>query len=421
VKFNQWKIWLKSKPWLLKWFILLVLVRPIIDNLYFLKNISPFLSPLYITGVLTPLMVIYVLAKTKKPASTKLDRHMRFFSFFLLLGTFFVIVFDPLSMESFEYLLKLSLPVYMYFFARRFIQSKEDLDGILTTFLYSSIFVAGILMYEVVINPIRVEESRGMGRIQGSFGDVVSYGIYLLFSFLIACYFYFSKRKLVPMRKRLRTLLIVAAFALLALVNIHHIASYTIFVLILLLFLVYNFKTNKAAAFGISLMLFSLFIFFGQPIIEEKITPLLETDVAVFEGEQESGRLLHGRVGRWEYMAGIFTDQNIFVQFFGYPFTLKYSYHFVGVGSHSDYVRILFLSGYFGLYAYLLVLFSFFKRAKQTGYAQRFLAYGLLAIILLYSISVVPTYYPPFVYMMMCIFAYIALPFKMISKKVINE
>ena len=120
-------------------------------------------------------------------------------------------------------------------------------------------------------------------------------------------------------------------------------------------------------------------------------------------------------------MAGIFTDQNIFVQFFGYPFTLKYAYHFVGVGSHSDYVRILFLSGYFGLYAYLLVLFSFFKRAKQTGYAQRFLAYGLLAIILLYSVSVVPTYYPPFVYMMMCIFAYIALPFKMISKKIINE
>lgn len=89
MKFNQWKIWLKSKPWILKWFILLVLIRPIIDNLYFLKDISPFLSPLYIAGVLTPLMVIYVLAKTKKPASTKLDRHMRFFSFFHFAGNIF--------------------------------------------------------------------------------------------------------------------------------------------------------------------------------------------------------------------------------------------------------------------------------------------------------------------------------------------
>jgi len=413
VRFKNWKIWLKSKPWILKWFIILVLLRPIIDNLYFLKNISPFLSPLYIVGVLTPLLSIYVLLKTPKPVSTKIDRYMKIWSFFILLGTFFVILYDPLTKDSFEYLLKLTLPVYIYFFTRRFIQNKEDLDGILTTFLYSGIFVAAILLYEVVINPIRIEESRGMDRIQGSFGDVVSYGIFLTFSFLIATYFYFSRQGTQTYRKRLRTLLIVGSLAILALINIHHIASYTIFAMLLLLFLVFNFQKNKAAAIGISLMLFILFIFFGQPILEEKITPLFETDVAVFEGEQDQERLLHGRVGRWEYMAEIFTNESIFAQFFGYPTTLKYAYHFVGVGSHSDYVRILFLSGYTGLYFYLLVLFYFFKRSRKTVLPIRFLSYGLLGIIGLYSISIVPTYYPPFVYIMMSVFAYIALPKQM--------
>lgn len=413
MSFKAWKIWLKSKPWMLKWFIILVLLRPIIDNFYFLKNISPFLSPLYIVGVLTPLLSIYVLLKTPKPVSTKLDRYMKIWSFFILFGTFFVILYDPLSKDSFEYLLKLTLPVYVYFFARRFIQNKQDLDGILTTFLYSGIFVAALLLYEVVINPIRIEESRGMDRIQGSFGDVVSYGIFLTFSFLIATYFYFSRQETQSYRKRLRTLLIVGSLAILALINIHHIASYTIFAMLLLLFLVFNFQKNKAAAIGISLMLFMLFIFFGQPILEEKITPLFETDVAVFEGEQDQERLLHGRVGRWEHMAEVFTNESIFAQFFGYPTTLKYAYHFVGVGSHSDYVRILFLSGYIGLYFYLLILFYFFQRARKTMLSIRFLSYGLLGIIGLYSISIVPTYYPPFVYIMMSVFAYIALPKQM--------
>lgn len=387
-----------------------MLLRPLIDNLYFLKNISPFLSPLYIVGVLTPVLIFYTLVKTKQPTQSKLDRHMKTWTFFLLLGTFFVILFDPLTLLSFEFLLKLMLPSYIYFFCRRFITNKEDLDGILTTFLYSGVFVAMILLYEVFINPIRVEESRGMSRIQGSFGDVVSYGIFLTFSFLIACYFYFSRKDYQPFRKRIRTLLTVSSLSVLALLNIHHIASYTNFVMLLLLFLVYNFKTNKAAAAGFSIMLFLLFIFFAQPIIEQKVTPLFETDVAVFEGEQDQERLLHGRVGRWEFMADEFTNQGIFAQFIGYPTTFKYAYHYVGIGAHSDYVRILFLSGYCGLFFYLLILATFYQRSLRMPFAVKFLALGVLGIILLYSISIVPTYYPPFVYIMMSIFAYVALP-----------
>lgn len=388
----------------------MVLLRPIIDNLYFLKNISPFLSPLYIVGVLTPVLIIIALAKLPKPKRTKLDKYFNIWSFFILLGTFFVILFDPLSTISFEFLLKLTIPLYLYYFARRFIQSREDLNGILTTFLYSGIFVAIILLYELFFGAIRVVESRGMERIQGSFGDVVSYGIYLAFCFLIATYFYFSRKGEIPKMKRTRTVLIVGVLCVLTLVNIHHIASYTIFLGILLLFLVFNFKTNKGAAMSLSIMVFLIFYLFGQPIIEEKVAPLLETDIEVYEGEQESGRLMHGRVGRWTMMFETFTNENVFAQFFGYPTTLQYSYHFVGVGSHNDYVRILFLSGYFGLFYYITLLVIFYNRAKKLRDATKYLAYGTLGILVLFSISIVPTYYPPFMYIVMCVFAYVALP-----------
>lgn len=387
-----------------------MLLRPIIDNLYFLKNISLFLSPLYIVGVLTPILVIISIAKRAKPKQSKLDKYFKVWSMFLFIGIFFVILFDPLSMISFEYLLKLSIPIYIYFFARIFIQSKQDLEGILTTFLYSGVFVAILLLYEVFFGAIRLVESRGMERIQGSFGDVVSYGIYLAFCFLIASYFYFSRKGEIPKRKRIRTLLIVGGLCVLTLVNIHHIASYTIFIGILLLFMVFNFKANKGAALVLSLLFFLVFYIFGQPIIEEKITPLLETDISVYEGDLGSEKLLHGRVGRWTSMIEMFTNENIFSQFFGYPTSMQYAYHVVGVGSHNDYVRILFLSGYFGLFYYLVLLIMFFKRAKKLVNATKYLAFGTLGILMLFSISIVPTYYPPFMYVVMSVFAFVALP-----------
>ena len=410
MKFNNWKIWLKSKPWLLKWFIILVLLRPIIDNLYFLKNISPFLSPLYIVGVLTPLLVVLAMARRSKPKQTKLDKYFKIWSTFLLIGIFFVILFDPLTMVSLEFLLKLSIPIYLYFFARLFIQNKQDLDGILTTFLYSGIFVAIILIYELVFGAIRVVESRGMERIQGSLGDVVSYGIYLTFCFLIITYFYFSRKRELPKIKRTRAVIIVGVLCLLTLFNIHHVASYTIFTGVLLLFMIFNFKANRGAALVLSFLFFLIFYLFGQPIIEEKVTPLLETDISVYEGEEDSERLLHGRVGRWTHMIDLFTNENVFAQFFGYPATLKYAYHFVGVGSHNDYIRILFLSGYFGLFYYLALLVIFYNRAKKMVLSIKYLAFGTLGILMLYSISIVPTYYPPFMYVVMSVFAYVALP-----------
>jgi hypothetical protein len=408
--FKNWKIWLKSKPWLLKWFIILVLLRPIIDNLYFLKEISPFLSPLYIVGVLTPILVLYVIVKLPKPKLSKLDKYIKIWSFFLLIGIFFVIIYDPLSMESFEYLLKLSIPIYLYFFARIFIQSKEDLDGILITFLYSGLFVAIVLLYELTFGAIRIVESRGMERLQGSFGDVVSYGIYLAFCFLIATYFYFSRRGEITKRKRIRLVLVVGSLCLLTLVNIHHVASYTIFIAILLLFMVFNFKENRGAALVLSSLFLLLFYSFGQPLIEEKIIPLLQTDISVYEGDKESDKLLHGRVGRWSSMFETFTNESVFTQFFGYPLSLKRSYQYVGVGSHNDYVRMLFLSGYFGLFYYLVLLMMFFKRAKKLVNALKYLAFGTLGILMLFSISIVPTYYPPFMYVVMSVFAYVALP-----------
>ena len=308
-------------------------------------------------------------------------------------------------------MLKLSLPVYLFFFLRLLIQDLRDLHGVLQSFLYAGIFIAGILLFEILVNPIGIEESRGLQRIQGSFGDVVSYGMYITFALAISTYFFFSKNHRVSQPKRITLIAVVAFFGILGLINIHHTATYTVFVLISAIFLVFNFrKGSPAMAFGLVVLLGLGMSYFGSGLVEEKITPLIETDLAVYSGEEDTDRLLHGRVGRWRIMLEKFSSESVPVQFLGYPLKFDYVFQFIGIGSHNDFVRMLFATGILGLILYIRLLYVVFRQNNVLGFAQRFLLYATFIALMFYSISVTPTFYAPFMYFTMAVFAYSALP-----------
>lgn len=410
---KEWKKWFGEQPWMLRWFVLLVLLRPVVDNFYFLKEVSPLLSPLYIVGVLTPLLCILTIFRYRVKPLGKLDRFFGYWSVVMLLGCFLLFLFEPFSLLSIEFVLKLSLPIYVFYFLRRLIRSERDLDGILQTVLYAAVIVAVILVYELLSGPIRMEESRGKARIQGNFGDVVSYGIYIALAMLAAGYFYFrDKLTRRPVRKALTTLGVVAFVSVLALLNMHHVASYTIFASIVGLFFLYNFKVNKAAGLIVLMVVGMAVIYFGQGVFEENIAPLIETDMAVYSGQQETERLLHGRVGRWIFMLQLLSEQSVLVQFFGYPLNFEYAYHFVGIGAHNDFIRLLFFTGVFGLLLYLALLFQVYRKTMRLPDNHRFLMLGLLMVTVLFSITTTPTMYAPFIYILMAGFAFVAIPIK---------
>lgn len=415
MKWKEWKLWMGEQPWILRWFILLVLLRPVIDNFYFLKEISPLLSPLYIVGVLTPVLCLLAIFKYRVSPRSRLDQFFGYWSAMILLACFFLFLFEPFSLLAIEFVLKLSLPVYVYYFLRRLIRSERDLDGMLQTVLYAGVIVAGLLIYELITGPIRQEESRGMARIQGNFGDVVSYGIYIALASIAAGYFYFrDKLHRNVSRKPVVTVAIVGVISAIALFNMHHVASYTVFAAITGLFLMYNFKVNKSAGLVGLLVIGVAVIYFGQNVFEDSIAPLIETDMEVYAGEQDTERLLHGRVGRWMFMLNLMSEQSILVQAFGYPLTFSYVYQFIGIGAHNDFVRLLFFTGAVGLLIYLVLLFQVYKSSRTLPDSQRFMLMGLLVTALLYSISTTPTMYAPFVYVLMTGFAFAAIPVKRI-------
>jgi hypothetical protein len=410
MSFKDWKYWIKSLPWHLKWFAVLVLVRPIVDNFYYLKNISPVLSPLYIVGITTPIFCVMAIVVYRKKDKSIFDFLFGIWGVLMLISLLFMFIFDPLSKAFLEYFLKLTMPIYLFFFLRLFIRSRRDLDGILQTFLYSSFFVVGVFLFELFVKPIKALESRGLERIQGSYGDVMNYAIYMSLGLLIVCYFYLRNKIMASFFKMNRNLIITIILCLACLFKMSHTASYGVFLVILALFIVFNLKSNKTVGI-ISIVVISLLGYlFGASTIEEKIAPLIQTDIAVYEGKKENERLFHGRVGRWKMMMQEYSEFPIKAQFFGMPLILTETYSYVGTGSHNDFIRIIFYTGFLGLLVYLLIIGNIFLRLKFLNSNDYFLALGTFMILFMYSISTCPTLYAPMLYIIYAVICYIALP-----------
>ena len=416
MNYKDWKYWVSELPWHLKWFVILVLIRPIVDNFYYLKKISPFLSPLYLVGILTPVFCIYAISMLRRRDKSVFDFLFGIWGLLMSVSLLFMFINDPTSKTFLEYLLKLSMPVYIYFFLRLLIRSQRDLDGVLQTFIYSSLFVVGVFLYEIIVNPIKVLKTRDLERIQGYYGDVMNYAIYLSQGFLIICYFYFTRKKEVSPLVRNRLLIFTVFLCVACLFKISHTATYGVFVALFLLFVLFNLKTNKTAGFLLIIVITTAAYFFGGDAIEKNVAPLLKTDIAVYEGKKDESRLLHGRVGRWKSMLEKFSGFPISAQFFGMPLTLKNAYAEVSTGAHNDFVRILFFNGYLGLFLYLLIFVAFFTRLKFLPPSQHFLALGSMLVLLLYSISTCPTLYAPMLYILFSVLCFLALPQNIISK-----
>ena len=84
----------------------------------------------------------------------------------------------------------------------------------------------------------------------------------------------------------------------------------------------------------------------------------------------------------------------------------------IGGGMHNDFIRLLFLTGYFGVVIYLVFLFLVFFRKKYFRPQERYLIMSAFIATFLYSISTLPTLYLAFMNYTFPIFCFALLPRK---------
>jgi O-antigen ligase len=273
-----------------------------------------------------------------------------------------------------------------------------------------------MLAFETFIHPLdphHVSEGRGGGtRLRGEYGDSMSYAVYFIGTFLIYSYFYLDK--VFAERKKVKVptgkLLLIFLLCLYGIINIRHVSTWSVFVVILSLFVFFNSKNVKGVmvVFFVGLIILP---FFARQIYESQIRPLIEKEFAVMTGEKDVEYAFNGRVQRWERYFDIWDKMPGFARFFGVSFSgFKEVPTMIGGGMHNDYIRITFLSGIFGVCLYVLFIISVFFQRNRFRPPERYLILSACGATLLYSMSTLPSLYLALMNYTFPIFAFAMLP-----------
>lgn len=406
--------------WAQKWFPVFILLRPIADNFYFLKQVSPFISPLYILGVLTPLLIFFSFRSSRLHSKgySAADGFMRTFGMVILVNCVFLLLYQ-FSLENFGSVIKYLTPTLLFFYARRFVQSKEDIVFLLQTFLYSCTFPFAILAFETFVHPLNpdyISEGRGGGyRVHGTYSDCMNYAIYFIGAFLVYCYFFIGKvyaQKTV--REKLPSFKLIGMFLIClgGLMAIRHVSTWAVFISIICWMIIFNSKKMKGL---IVMVFFGLIIapFFAQSIYEKQIQPLLEKEISVVNGDAQIESAFNGRMSRWEKYFEVWNKMPVYTHFIGVAFSdFDEVPIMVGGGMHSDYVRVLFLTGLFGLSIYIIFILWVLSKRKNFRPPEQFLILSSVTTLLLYSVSTLPLNYIGYMQLILPVFAFALLPKK---------
>ncbi len=415
--FKYWWKWFKNLPLGKKWFVWLILLRPIIDNFYELKEASALASPLYIVGILTPVFILMSNVSgglQKSPASLQ-EIPFRIWSLFLIFNAL-SFWFIQLSVVAFGDLIKYTTPVFLFYYSRRFIQSKEDLHGVLTSFLVSCLFPFSIFLYESIFNPIAIEyisSGRGGGsRIRGAYADIMNYAIFFTVFLIIMCYYFLANlyNKRSSIKVKTWHLVVAIVFVLYGLTRIRHVSTWGVFLVLILIFLFHNLRNTKGILFTL-LFVFIVSIFFAESIYLNHIEPLISKELMVVEGESEADQAFNGRMTRWEKYFEIWEQMPSLNHFTGIvSANFKETIIMIGGGMHSDYIRLMFLTGFIGLFFYIMFLLGSLSKWFSLDVPEKYLLAACIISILLWSITTVPTLYAPLLYILYPIIAFALLP-----------
>lgn len=382
---KYWYSWFKKQPWVFKWFLLLILLMPVI-SMFHNKEGGGF-SLLQIAGVLS----FFICIKINIERRIKLEDHELFLLFFGGLLVFNNVIFFILNMSigNFGYILRNLLPLVFYFYLRRVIKSRKEFEGILLTFLVASILPYSILLYEFFFAPIKevyTQASRGgFVRLSGFYADLFSYLAIIIGDFIIISYF-ILRRKLSFSTFQFGLLIGITVIGLLGL---SHQASWGVFVAVILLLL--WFSRGSKVSKKIVVVLMMGFIVGGGYFVEKFITPLFGKEINVYQGNIAKEKALNGRIVRWKRYFNKWDEMSSVNHFFGVGNSgSSLTKSMMSGGMHSDYVRFLFATGILGVISYIFFYLSLFFRSKGLQKPEQFILLSTIAVMMLYAITANP-------------------------------
>ncbi|WP_298900410.1 O-antigen ligase [uncultured Psychroserpens sp.] len=387
-----YKKWFSSRPIGYKWMLMVILVFPIFASTWEMKKAAGF-SPLQVLGLLV-FAFAFISNIRKKAKGGKLIFTLYVFLLLLFFNLILVLLFE-FSMSQFGNSIRTLLPFLLFFYFRKYINTKRDLEGFMITFLIASIFPFATLYYEILVAPIRevkLAESRGGGlRLGGFYADLFGYMSHIICVLLTYLYFYiktlnYRKRHFIYSNYGFAIVLLVC---LIGVYNLRHQASWAVSLTLLLIFFHYIRKNITKFQMFVFVAMFAIL---GAYFYFEVFQTLYAKDINVYQGEAQDSAALNGRMWIWQRYFAHWADFKVVSQWFGVGLEQSsLSAIMMSGGMHNDYIRFFFSTGIIGFICYFSFLIFLIINAFKIKIKEiRFLMLCTLVIIMLYGISALP-------------------------------
>ncbi len=392
------KSYLKSKPISFRILIFIIALKPIINSFWDVTLPLVNVTVLQFSSILIIFFLFFGLFNSKSNSITFLANFL-FGSFSLIyFANLAVVILNNFDLSNLKTLVKVAVFPLSFYYARKTICNFMDLNLILNSFIKSIIPAVIIGFYDVFIVQ-SYEINRGIIRYDSSFGDIANIGLHINVVMLVLYYYLLVYKN--QFKTGTNTLhILFFLFSVFMLSKISHASSFGVFVAINALYIVFRFKLN---IFKLSLLVFVFLILssfiasdwifrFYNNFLSKEINSIISGEFFTIENKEDIKFLFHGRLGRWLIYLEDFSKISTIKKYFG-GYAIEYPYVF-GHALHNDIFRIFMSTGYIGLmfyisYLFYLVIFAF----RKCNINDKFLLFGIILLVLLYSISLTPTSY----------------------------
>src|SRR5690625_437077 len=394
--------------------LLLILVRPVVDTLYFLKDVSIFLSPLIWIAALTPVLVFLSLTLGKKQSIktgfSYIDLMMVIWVGVVLINTL-QLYFEMDVLTASDIFLRSTMPYIIYFYSRYFIRSMRNLYFLVITALFAALIPAGIFILDLLIVPFGTQLTSGsIIGYHRLYADICHYSISSISAFIM-CVFLFlgpasSKSGQLISGK---TFTFIVLFIFVVLLQIAHATTFIIFLILFLLFIYLNKDINFLRVSFVAVTLGSLLFMIFSNEIQSVAKPMIDREIGILKGERDIELLGHGRIGRIIDYQEVWSQQPAYAKIFGMSFSyVSDKEDWFGGSIHNEYLRSLYTGGVIGFLAFILLLLIALWKSRKFPASERYLFYGLTLATIFYSFTMLPMLYYNLLYLFMPAMAYLA-------------
>ena len=151
--------------------------------------------------------------------------------------------------------------------------------------------------------------------------------------------------------------------------------------------------------------------FLGSGEMTARVKGMFDTDLRILRGEKSTRQAFHGRMQRWTHHIEGWRELTPMAKAIGVVMDgAEQRTGRIGAGIHNDYLRILFSSGMIGLAAYLLFYVQLLIHTLLARRSERYLVWSVVAFILLYSMTTLPTMYSGLMYLCLPVLAFGSRP-----------